>query len=191
MIELIVVCAIVAFLASFFLIGLQGAREANRDARRITDLKQVQQALQVYYIKCGMYPGEYDAATKGCLGGLLSAPSDNPDSWASLHTILSGAEINVESIPNDPISGQTYSYFVQLRDDPINTTPRAQCYVLRAQFETDHTALDTSVTDQDIVDKIIPSGSPLGAKNFFPQAPSCNPLNDEYCIGNVECFYGG
>ena len=45
LIELLVVIAIIGVLASIVLASLNTARQKSRDARRITDLKQIQFAL--------------------------------------------------------------------------------------------------------------------------------------------------
>lgn len=49
LIELLVVIAIIGVLASIVLASLNTARRKSRDARRITDVKQIQLALELYY----------------------------------------------------------------------------------------------------------------------------------------------
>lgn len=49
LIELLVVIAIIGILSSVVLASLNGARKKGRDARRISDLKQIQLALEMYY----------------------------------------------------------------------------------------------------------------------------------------------
>lgn len=49
LIELLVVIAIIGVLASIVLASLNSARRKSRDARRITDLKQIQLALELYF----------------------------------------------------------------------------------------------------------------------------------------------
>ena len=49
LIELLVVIAIIGVLATIVLASLNTARVKSRDARRITDLKQIQIALEIYY----------------------------------------------------------------------------------------------------------------------------------------------
>lgn len=56
LIELLVVIAIIGVLASVVLASLNTARRKSRDARRITDLKQVQLALELYFDANGEYP---------------------------------------------------------------------------------------------------------------------------------------
>lgn len=49
LIELLVVIAIIGVLASIVLASLNNARKKSRDARRITDIKQIQLALELYF----------------------------------------------------------------------------------------------------------------------------------------------
>src|ERR1035437_5577723 len=56
LIELLVVVAIIGLLSSVVLASLNSARAKGRDAKRVTDLKQVQNALALYYFDSGSYP---------------------------------------------------------------------------------------------------------------------------------------
>lgn len=49
LIELLVVIAIIGVLASIVLASLNNARKKSRDARRITDVRQIQLALELYF----------------------------------------------------------------------------------------------------------------------------------------------
>ena len=57
LIELLVVIAIIGILSSVVLASLNTARQKGRDARRISDLKQLKLALELYYDASGStYP---------------------------------------------------------------------------------------------------------------------------------------
>ena len=56
LIELLVVIAIIGILASVVLASLNSAREKSRDALRLSQVKEIQKALQVYYSEYGVYP---------------------------------------------------------------------------------------------------------------------------------------
>lgn len=56
LIELLVVIAIIGLLSTFAVIALNGARSKSRDARRISDIKQLQSALEIYYNDKYSYP---------------------------------------------------------------------------------------------------------------------------------------
>lgn len=56
LIELLVVIAIIGMLSSVILASLNSARNKARDARRLSDLKQIQIALELYYDTNRSYP---------------------------------------------------------------------------------------------------------------------------------------
>jgi prepilin-type N-terminal cleavage/methylation domain-containing protein len=56
LIELLVVIAIIGLLATLAVVALNNARTKSRDAKRVSDIKQVQTALELYYIDESSYP---------------------------------------------------------------------------------------------------------------------------------------
>lgn len=56
LIELLVVIAIIGILSSVVLASLNSARLKSRDARRISDIKQIQLALELYFDSNANYP---------------------------------------------------------------------------------------------------------------------------------------
>ncbi|MEK7589839.1 MAG: prepilin-type N-terminal cleavage/methylation domain-containing protein [Patescibacteria group bacterium] len=56
LIELLVVIAIIGILSSVVLASLNTARQKSRDAKRISDIKQLQLALEFYFDANGNYP---------------------------------------------------------------------------------------------------------------------------------------
>jgi prepilin-type N-terminal cleavage/methylation domain-containing protein len=92
LIELLIVIAVIGILASVVLVGLGPVQKQGRDARRISDLRQAQNGLELYYNRNGRYPAAAD--------------------WASLTTALTGGTNPVVSnLPNDPKPGQNYYYY--------------------------------------------------------------------------------
>ncbi|HWO07315.1 MAG TPA: type II secretion system protein [Candidatus Paceibacterota bacterium] len=93
LIELLVVIAIIGILSSVVLASLNSARQKGRDARRISDLKQLQLALELYYdANSSAYPVQTTAVavSETTLGGLT------PD--------------YISTIPDDPVTGKDYFY---------------------------------------------------------------------------------
>ena len=121
LIELLIVVAIIGLLASVVLVGLGGFSARGRDARRIADLRETQNALELYYTKNNKYPS-----------------ISGTDTWASLKTSLIGAGIGVTTISNDPLApSKTYEYGV---------AGDQQNYVLKAALEdTGNPALNDDV----------------------------------------------
>jgi len=65
LIELLVVVAIIGILSSVVLASLNTARAKARDAERLSDMRQMQIALELYYDSFGRYP---DSDYAGCGG---------------------------------------------------------------------------------------------------------------------------
>ena len=97
LIELLVVVAVIGILASIILVGLSGFRGRGRDARRIGDLRQVQNGLELYFGKNGNYP--------------------NVGDWGALTTALTGAGIGINQVPADPSPSKVYDYCVSAAFD--------------------------------------------------------------------------
>ncbi len=74
LIELLVVIAIIGVLASIVLASLNSARRKSRDARRITDLKQIQLALELYFDAQG---STYPPASATCTAVPTTADAEN------------------------------------------------------------------------------------------------------------------
>jgi len=117
LIELLIVIAIIGILASALLVSLGGARRAARDARRISDLRQVQGALELYFTKTGQYP-------------IVS----NWTGTGSLEDVIKNAGIGINTLPHAPTQGPEYAYGSDGTE-----------YVLRAILEQDNQVLDNDV----------------------------------------------
>lgn len=76
LIELLVVIAIIGILSSVVLASLNSARKKGRDARRISDIKQLQLALELYYDANGQYPTQLDTAHMVTPGYIAALPFD-------------------------------------------------------------------------------------------------------------------
>ncbi len=123
LIEMLIVITIIALLASLILVGMGGARAKARDSRRIADLHNVQNALELYYAKIGSYPVDnYNSSTD----------------WNTFRTILTGAGIGVNQVPKDPLNDATRYYRYGGITDGTN-------YVLGAQLEQSDVALNDDI----------------------------------------------
>ena len=79
LIELLVVIAIIGILSAVVLTSLNSARLKARDARRISDIKQMQLALELSYDANGKYPATLDASTLVTPGYMAAVPVDPTD----------------------------------------------------------------------------------------------------------------
>src|SRR3989338_3620508 len=126
LIEILVVVAIIGVLASIVLVGLGGARRQGGDAKRIAELRQIQTGLELYFTKCGAYPG--GASTGSC-------HTTDPASWADLQRTLIDAGIGVSTVPDDS-AAPTKNYYYAVRSD-------RQAYVLGTKLSVDNAALQS------------------------------------------------
>jgi len=101
LIELLVVISIIALLSSLSIIALNSARAKSRDARRLSDVKQISTALEMYYGTNGNYPS-------------LPSPTGTPITNLCLSelgiTSTCGLEVYMKKIPADPAKDKHYFY---------------------------------------------------------------------------------
>jgi prepilin-type N-terminal cleavage/methylation domain-containing protein len=83
LIEMLVVVAIVGLLASVVVVGVGGARQKARDAKRISDVRSIQNWAEANYSASTGYPSATDYGTAST--GWLAKPSD-PGSGAYTYT---------------------------------------------------------------------------------------------------------
>ena len=76
LIELLVVVAIIGILSSIVLASLNSARQKGRDARRVSDLKQLQLALELSYDANASYPIAADIPDLVTDGFISVIPTD-------------------------------------------------------------------------------------------------------------------
>lgn len=116
LIELLVVIAIIGLLSSVVLASLNTARARARDAQRISNVKQIQTALELYYSDTGSYPTSPDNAVVSALSGMT------PTYIGSLPTDLGYRYYN-----NNQSNAQYYAIHV-----PFET--KAACYVCGGNY---------------------------------------------------------
>jgi general secretion pathway protein G len=68
LIELLVVIAIIGLLSTLAVVALNSARQRSRDAKRVSDIRQIQTALELAYSEVNSYPVAATAITLGDAG---------------------------------------------------------------------------------------------------------------------------
>ena len=97
LIELLVVIAIISLLSTLSVVALNSARVKSRDARRLSDIKQLRTALEMYFDQNMAYP----AAPFGTTSlGVNASACLNASGW----TTTSGCSgtVYMQKVPADP-----------------------------------------------------------------------------------------
>jgi len=167
LIELLIVVAIIGILSSVVLVGLRGVRAKARDAQRISDFRQIQAALELFYSQTNRYPRSPGAPTWA-------------GHWANFATCLetgSGCGFTISNyhpvmrrVPQDPQHNPATSWPTYYPGYPTGCTD-GQSYRLAVRLETDNQVLDTDL-----------DGS------FYNNNNGCEDLpNRGYCVGVGTC----
>ena len=109
LIELLVVIVIIILLAGISIIALNGQRAKARDAKRISDIKQVQTALEFYYSDEGEYPIVLQPITLGS-GGALKLCSKAEGGFVVAETECKQDTTYMYPLPSDPLPGNQIFY---------------------------------------------------------------------------------
>jgi len=92
LIELLVVIAIIGILAGMVLVSMSGARSKARDARRISDMRQLISAQEMYYGDFDAYATNAGATVPTSIGTYLPATPVDPNSGAQYSAIINTAD---------------------------------------------------------------------------------------------------
>ena len=161
LVELMIVIAIIGLLSGIIITSLTGSKAKSRDARRISDVNQIQLALEQYFDRCGQYPVQINDTTadNGCVGLSINL----------------GSFISV--IPQDP-NGGSYGYVVNSTDTD---------YVIHALLEASNAAQQNSYpntvfngSDMQTSATWTSSGTSNTGKCYDSSTPPTYPL--DYCV---------
>jgi len=163
LIEILIVVAIIAILASIVLVGLGPTQQSGRDARRLSDLHEIQNGLELYFNKCGGYPGAGTAACGAALPAAAAYPATAGASvYGAVATALNASGVVGTNLPQDPSTGGTYYYAVP-SDSALNST-----YVLGAKLENSANSAFVNYTPPTVPAK----GDPV----------TCTAAASQYCL---------
>lgn len=121
LIELLVVVAIIGLLSTLAVVALGSAREKARDSKRLSDLKQVQTALEMYYTDNNAYPtaatsteigtGNYAClnssgfAATGCASPYMGQVPTDPGTGTYDYTSADGTTYSITATLEGTVSG--------------------------------------------------------------------------------------
>lgn len=101
-VELLIVIVIIAILAAIIIVAYNGIQNRSYDSRRLSDVQDIQKAIEAYKVTNGVYPP-------------VTAANQDPQGYESSY--VTGSFLNSiktsglsGSMPVDPINNSTYSY---------------------------------------------------------------------------------
>jgi len=91
LIELLVVIAIIGILAGMVLVSMSGARGKARDARRLSDMRQLISAEEMYYGNNDQYMPQASATAPLSIGTYLTTVPKDPGSGGAAYTTFANS----------------------------------------------------------------------------------------------------
>ena len=137
LIELLVVIAIIGLLSTLAVVALSSARQKARDSKRLSDLKQMQTALELYYTDKTAYPMTGTGSI--LLGTLATYDCLNASGFRAKGAGCTSPYMGL--IPLDPKNTGTNVYTYKSLDVDLGTS-----YSLTAVLEGEVGALKETVT---------------------------------------------
>lgn len=115
LVELLVVMAIIMVLVSIGIVSFRSSQLRSRDAARKSNIKQIANALELFYSDYGKYPTSLGGLLQGCPYN-SGAGTGTSCAWGS-SSFTDNKTIYFKIIPGDPGG---YTYFYRIVDPPLN-----------------------------------------------------------------------
>lgn len=151
LIEMLIVIAIIAILSAIVLTSVSGFQASARDTARVGNLKNIQSYLELFYNKCGYYPG-YQGGNSTCNATLQQ--------WSDLSSLMSTVGVT-NQLPKDPSAGRSFCYGVNPND--------GNSYILGTVLESSNSVLNDNGAGPSSTGGItslqIPGIPPCGGSN--------------------------
>jgi len=181
LIEMMVVIAIISILTAIIMTNFSGAKAKARDAKRISDLGNIQLALELYFDRCNAYPksnvepvtGEVTLTNGGTEEDCMRKKPDN--------TYYTMSDF-IASIPTPP-SGSVPDHYMYFSSDNMANPG----YVLEAVLETPSEVIKDGLNDN--IEYGLSGGMPFWMLYYYNdteyQGLTCSnmPTSLTYCIG--------
>jgi len=157
LVELLVTIGIIGILATVTVVSVGNARAKARDSKRVSDIKQIQSALELYSSDTGgFYPGG-TTLILGDAGSTVICDLDN----GLLAATTGCSSIYLNPVPKDPTSspGFKYQYTAKKADGgaclPAAAGARPECTTYEIKF-----TLETKTGN--LAEKIVHTATPTG-----------------------------
>ena len=155
LIEMLVVIAIITLLTGIIMTSLTGSKSKARDAKRISDIGNIQLALELFFDRCKQYPST--------ISGTLTSIVNGCPTGISLGSFIS-------VIPTQPNStSASYDYRI------LTTNSVVTDYVLHVGLESYNAVVKDALAS-------LPNGT--GWTNVSGSSTfTCSNNSTDYCIG--------
>jgi len=108
LIEILVVIAIIGLLSTLAVVSLNNARSKSRDAKRVSDIKQVMTALELYYADNNGYPSGTSIDIGSSSAAVCLATGSTPG-WQTAANCT--GTVYMGNVPKNPLpNGYKYTY---------------------------------------------------------------------------------
>lgn len=124
LLELLIVILVIVALATISAVAVNSQRAKARDAKRISDIRQIQTALEFYKSD----EGEYPVVTQPIVLGkqIMKLCGKTEGGFVSADKACKEATTYMASIPSDPLAGRDYIYLGNAENYDLKfTTERA------------------------------------------------------------------
>jgi prepilin-type N-terminal cleavage/methylation domain-containing protein len=190
LIELLVVISIMSVMASIIFVSIGSARQNSRDAARISQLAEVQKALELYYSIHNSYPSMNSTTINQNWGNLLDLLhaekllAENTTDVDHGISFIDKVYAAINKSVQDPLYPKhTYGY---MPSGPAGSIYENQNFRIRAQLEN----LNNPVLKDSLIGRFLysdesadPNDPDYSASNFKNE---CAPDHGYYCIGPVQ-----
>ncbi len=132
LVELLVVIAIIGLLATVGVVSLNQARAKARDAKRLSDVKQISKALELYLSGPQQYPVGLNDPALVLDGGCLSEKKGLQAAAACALTAADNILINPIAKSPNISSSDFYNYRAYLEQNPPTTGNGTACTAVTA-----------------------------------------------------------
>lgn len=146
LIELLIVISIIGIFSGFLFVSFAGVRERGRDAQRKNDLRQIKNALRLYYNDYQSYPEDQNGVILGC--------GSNGQAACAWGANFSAGSTNYMVLPTDPINTGEHVYlYGQLNGESDSFTLTAVLENL-ADTQAAESQMRCGVDSVDVVDGV-------------------------------------
>ena len=138
-VELLIVLVVIAILAAITIVAYNGIQARGRDARRKTDVANIEKAMEVYYSDHGSYP-----VPSGLTGSIINNGwyTSGDGSWNLLSSSLVGSSA-IDNLPVDPTNTTTvsalsaggYDYAIYVNPGTYCGSTSGQMYLIVYRYE--------------------------------------------------------